>query len=355
MSKASFNFFKAPKFLTFPSVAVEITSAGIFYLNLKKNKLGFLPYRYGFIPLAPGAVVHNDLVNKEELIKALNQVQIKTGCRFARLTLPEERTYIFKTELPALSETEIQSVLDFKLEENIPLPIKDIIFDYEILPNKNGGSIQQVIVSATSAKLVDELVDIFKRAKLEPIIFSPEARNVARALIRPNNQQSLIIVNICNLNIVFSWVVDGEVLQTSTVNFGSTTLNELLAKYYKVPVSEVGKIKKEKLFSDNVDNMEVFSYLINSFSALKDELYQFLVFCNEREGNNRPIEKIILAGQDALFYNLNHYLSDNLDLPVEIGNVWLNNFNIEKYVPDINRVDAFNFLSVNGLNLLDYD
>ena len=207
-------------------------------------------------------------------------------------------------------------------------------------------------MSATSAKHVEDIGNLLHSAGLIPTLFCPESNNLAKALINPRNQQVLIITNIKEANIIMSLVVSGVVYQTSTINFGSNTINELLAKYYKVSLLEAGKIKKEKLYNGSDDNLEVFSYLINSLSALKDEMYKFVEYCNNREDINGQVEKVILSGSDALIYNLSNYLSSNLKIPVEVADIWVNNLKDKKYIPSLNRIDSLNFSIVNGLSLM---
>lgn len=344
------KLFEPPRFLEMSAVSVEITPVGIYFLTNKKTERGLLPDKYGLVPLVPGEVVHCEVVKREPVIRALQAIKKKTGCDFARFSIPEEKTYIFKLDLPNLKPEEIHDILDFKIEENIPLSSKEAVFDYEIVPTKGATKTLQVVVSVAPLKIVEDAIALFTEAGLKPILFSPESSNLARALVHPKNEQTLVIANICEENIILSLVVSGIVFQTSSVNFGSATINESLAKYYKVSAPEVGRMKKEKLYSDNPDSLEVFSHLINTFSAAKDEIYKFIEYCNAREDIKGDVERIILSGQDAMISGLSHYLSANLGLPVEIGNTWLNNFKFNEYVPEIGRAESLNYAVVNGLS-----
>jgi Tfp pilus assembly PilM family ATPase len=346
------KLFRTPRFLEMSAVSVEITPTGIYYISHKKTEVGLVPDKFGIVPLVPGEVVHCEVVKREPVLRALQAIRRKTGCDFVRFSIPEEKTYIFKLDLPNLKPEEIREVLDFKIEENIPLSSKEAVFDFEILPSKNAGSNLQVVVSVAPLKIVEDTATLFLDAGLTPIFFSPESNNLARALVHPKNQQTLIIANICEENIILSLVISGIVFQTSSVNFGSAIINESLSKYYKTTPTEAARMKKEKLYGDNSESLEVFSHLINTFSAMKDEIFKFVTYCNEREDIENDIEKVILSGQDAMISGLSHYLSANLGLPVEIGNTWLNNFKFDEYVPEINRAESLNYAVVNGLSQL---
>lgn len=345
------KLFTPPKFLEMPSVSLEILPTGISFLLTKATDKGLLPEVSGFLPLPVGAVVSGEIIKKEPVIKALIDIKKQTNVSFARLSIPEEKTYIFKTHLPKLQPKEVHDILDFKIEENVPLSAKEAVFDYDIIPNSQYKEGMDVVVSVTALKLVEELQAIFELAGLTPIFFCPESNNVAKSVVKETNEQVIVVVNIRETNIILSLVIYGVVCQTSSVSFGSSTFNELIAKYFKISIEEAVKIKKEKLYVDNPDSMEVFSYLINTISAIKDEVYKFISYCNEREDVDSQVDRIILCGQDSLIVGLDKYLASNLDMKVDVANVWVNNFDLDVYTPSINRENSLDLAVVNGLSL----
>ena len=95
----------------------------------------------------------------------------------------------------------------------------------------------------------------------------------------------------------------------------------------------------------------IFSYLINTISAIKDEIYKFISYCNEREDVDGQVDRIILCGRDALIVGFDKYLSLNLNINVSVANIWANNFSFDDYTPEISRLDSLDLAVVNGLNL----
>ncbi len=346
------KLFNPPKFLVMPSISLEILPEGISYLVNKNTADGVIPDIVGQIPLPPGSVSHGFIIKRDLVLKALQDIYRKTKVSFAKISIPEEETYIFKTHLPVLSEKEISDILEFKIEENVPLTSKEAVFDYDIVPQikKVGGL--DLAVSVVPLKAVEELQTLLLESGFTAVLFSPESSNVARSLIKKNNQQTIIIVNIKRSSIILSLVVNGIVYQTSSINFGSSTFTDLLAKYLNISLEEALKIKKEKLYSENIDNMEIFSYFINTLSAIKDEIYKFLIYCNERKDTDGQVDKIILCGQDAMIVGLDKYLATNLNIEVALANVWVNNFDLNTFIPKVNYLESLDLASVNGLSLI---
>ena len=345
------KLFTPPKFLEMSAVCLEILPTGISFLLTKKTEKGLIPDIYGFVPLAEGVIVENEVVKKEQVIKALIDIRKRTNVSFVRYSIPEEKTYIFKTHLPSLSPKETHDILDFKIEENVPLSAKEAVFDYDIVPNTKYAKERDIVVSVAPLKLVEDLQTIFEVAGLTPIFFSPESNNVAKSVVSDSNEQVIVVVNIKETNIILSLVIYGVVCQTSSINFGSSTITDLLAKYFKVSVEEAIKIKNEKLYSNNPDNMEIFSYLINTASAIKDEVYKFISYCNERADVVSQVDRIILCGQDAQIVGFDKYLEVNLGMDVSVANVWVNNFDLDSYIPEISKQNSQSLIVVNGLSL----
>jgi|GEM_PF-2371096 len=345
------KLFTPPKFLEMPAVSLEILPEGISFLVTKSTERGLLPDKYGFVPLPLGAVSSGEIIKKDLVIKALLDVKKRTNVSFVRFSIPEEKTYIFKTHLPRLEPKEIRDILEFKIEENVPLSAKESVFDYDLLPNSKKNDGLDLVVSVAPLKVIEELQEIFNWTGLTPIFFSPESNNVAKSVVRDSNEQVSVVVNIRESNIILSLVISGVVCQTSSLNFGSSTFTDLLAKYFKVTPEEALKIKKEKLYQENPDNMEIFSYLINTISAIKDEIYKFVSYCNQREDVDTQVDRIILCGRDAMIVGFDKYLSVNLDMKVGVADVWTNNFNLDTYVPEISKIDSEDMAVVNGLSL----
>lgn len=345
------KLFAPPKYLEMPAVSLEILSHGVSFLSSKRTEDGLLPDVYGFTPFPEGTIQLGEVVKKDTVIKILSEIKRKTAVCFARCAVPEEKTYTFKTHLPNLTPKEIHDVLGFKTEENVPLSAKEAVFDYDVISTSRRADGFDAVVSVTALKFVEEWQSLLKLAGLTPIFFSPESNSVARSVIRDANEQVIVIANIRETNIVFSLAISGVVCQTSSINFGSSTFTDLLAKYFKVTPAEALRIKREKLYSEGELNVEIFSYLINTISAIKDELYKFISYCNERQDIVGEVDRVILCGQDALIIGLDKYLALNLDMDVEVANVWVNNFNFDDYVPDISRPDSLNMAVVNGLSL----
>jgi Tfp pilus assembly PilM family ATPase len=118
-------------------------------------------------------------------------------------------------------------------------------------------------------------------------------------------------------------------------------------------------MKKEYGLQRNVENKEIFPVLLNSVSVLRDEIAKNFMYWNthqDEEGHEHPpIKKIILCGGDSNLIGLSEYLSISMKIKVEMGDVWTNIVNKEKYIPEIGFNKSLTFAAALGLALGDFD
>lgn len=350
--KVSYSkLFTPPKFLEMPAVSLEVQPTRIVFLLARNNEKGLIPEIYGYTPIPEGCVSQGEVIKREPIIKALIDIRKKTRVSFARFSISEDKSYVFRTKLPNLEQKEIRNIIDFKIEENVPLTSKEAVFDYDIINSSKSSKELDVVVSVASLSIIQEWQDVFELAGLTPTLFSPESNNIAKSVIKDSNEQVIVIVNIRESSIILSLAISGVVCQTSAINFGSSAFTDSLAKYFKVSKEEALKIKNDKLYTDSAESMEIFSYLINTISAVKDEIYKFVSYCNEREDVVGQVDRIILCGRDSMIIGLEKYLEMNLNMEVSVANIWVNNFDLEVYVPETNKIDSMDQVVVNGLSL----
>ena len=61
---------------------------------------------------------------------------------------------------------------------------------------------------------------------------------------------------------------------------------------------------------------------------------------------------VIITDMLSYVFGFDKYLSLNLNLRVEVANIWINNFDLNTYIPEISKVDSEDLAVVNGLNLI---
>lgn len=330
--KSSFisNYFPTPKFLSFDVAGLDITHGAIRVMKLEKNNAGYVPHIYDEIILnTPCALLEqeSDLYSCDELRDSLKKLKEQYKLEYVSVSVPELKTYIFKTKLPKEALKTIDQAILFKLEENVPLPPKDVVFQYSILStDKEWASDNNinVVVSALPKSVIETYTKLLLEVGLHPVSFESESHSLARTLVRKGDNSSYILVNFGISTINLSIVERGIVQYTSSLPINS------------------GEIVQD----------------LNSpqAQALKEQINKLLIywFTNKNDpDDDKKIEMAILSGEYAATPGLVDFLSKGLKLSVRLGNVWQNAFSVDKYVPPISFEKSLDYATATGLALLD--
>lgn len=348
-----------PRFLEMPSVGLDISDERIRFLEIVKNKNGLVFGRYGEKNIPPGIISVGRVKNPTELKRILAGLKDEFGLDFVRVSLPEERAYLVKIEVPKVPESELRESIGFHLEEHVPIPAEEAIFDYLVIKeSKTKKGFLEVAVSAIPKKEVDVYLELFRGTGLTPLSFEIEADAIGRAVIPEGDKGTYMVMDFGKNRSGIYIISEGATRFTSTIDIGSEALTKIIKNNSGAgaSASEVEKIKNERGLSKSKDNQELFSALIETVSVFRDEINKHYLYWHdyEQSGGDKNIEKIILSGGGANLLGLPEYLSASLKVPVEVGNPWINLNSFERYIPPITKNQSLGYATVAGLALRGY-
>jgi len=349
-----------PSYITLPSVGVDISDTSMKYVSflptLKKNK-GRVLKEWGDIDIPASSLDRGEVTNPQQLVATLKEFKSLTKANFIRVSLPEERAYIFETELKSnVPENEILSLLEFRLEENVPIPARDTIFDYQILPKDNNDQITRVVVAAYQRDTIMQYYEACLSADLTPIAFEVEAQAMARAVVPFQELDTVMLIDFGKTRTGVGIVKSGVLLYTSTIDIGGGQLSQTMRKVLgdNIAESELTRIKNTEGLIRGAEDTRVYDCLISTISVVKDEIAARMQYWHTRQGNrasNRRIKKIIFCGGSSNLKGLPEYMTEALGVNCYRGNVWENAFPTDVTVPPIEKNYSFGYATAIGLAL----
>lgn len=349
-----------PQYLTLPTVGVDISDNSLKYIAFDSSnrsaKNGKTIKRFGDISIPAGVVERGQVVDGGKLVAILKEFKNETGAEFINLSLPEERAYLFETEIKRNTPPkEVRGLLEFRLEENVPIASRDVLFDYLILSSESEARSVQVAVAAYARETIQQYHEVCIEAELRPVSFEVEAQAMARAVIPNDISGTVMLVDFGKTRTGIGMVHNGVLLYTSTIDIGGEVLSQSLRQVVgdQVAESELTAIKNTQGLIRGVDSSAVYDALITTVSMIKDELITRMQYWHLRNGNsdNRRISSVILCGGSANLKGLPTYLTESLGVPTVRGNVWENAFSLETVVPPIDRPHSFGYATAIGLAL----
>ena len=305
-----------------PSVGIDISDQAIRFVEIVHSESGKQKFHlkaFGEKKL-PVGVVAGEFISKPENVKEiLTDIHKKNGHKFACVSLPEEKGYLFKIDLPNIDKKYFSENIEFRLEENVPLDAAKSVFDYNVISSHDATRLNDAVVTVVQNKVIDFYSELFNSAGFAPVSYELVTQAVARAVVPRGETETCLIIYIGNSRAGFGIVSDGALQFTSTVNIGNA-------------VDDTDVEKKRSMIKDEVAKLNLYW----QSHVEKDELL---------------IKKVILSGRGATESGLKEYLAEAAACQVILANVWVNVFNFEEQIPEISFEDSLDYAPAIGLAL----
>lgn len=349
-----------PAYLTLPAVGVDISDTSLKYIAFAPTTRTDEPRKlvqWGDIDIPDGVVSRGKIIDPEKLTKVLLQCKRESGAEFIRVSLPEERAYLFETEIKKkVPYKEMKGLLEFRLEENVPIPSREVLFDFSILPHSTSAA-TPIAVVAYARETIDAYYAACLAAGLRPVSFEVEAQAVARAAVPANNTGATMLIDFGKTRTGIGIVHHGQLLYTSTIDIGGATLSTAMRSVLgaDTPESELTTLKNEVGLVHSNDTTQVAETLLPVIEKIKDEIVTRMQYWHLRglANGERRITSAVLCGGSANLNGLPTYLTEKLGVPAVLANVWENAFPLENTVPPIDMRHSFGYATAIGLALAD--
>lgn len=350
--------FPPPRFLGMPAVGLDISDSSVKFVELVNRPYGKELGMFAERDVPEGVVVNGEIADTERLARVLAGIRRDFNLEFVRVSLPEEKGYVFQTKVARETPLDqVRNIIEFSLEENVPLSLAESVFDYEVVRSSSNAANNQidVNVSVYPRKIVELYTTSIRHAGLVPLSFEVEAHAVTRAVVRDGDLGTYLIVDIGRARTGLAIVSGGALAFSSTLDVGGDALTIAIEKYARVSSEKAEVMKNDRGLLRQRGDQELYASLVATVSALRDEINRHYIYWQGRKGPNGAsspkIQKIILCGGNANLAGLPEYLSSSLRVPAERANVWVNAAPFEEAVPEIGYHQSLSYATAIGLAL----
>jgi len=338
-----------------PSVGVDISDTSLKYVAFDPvpvNASLRTVQQWGEIEIPDGVLDRGHVNDKQKLVTVLRTLKERTRTQFVRLSLPEERAYLFETTVKkSTPKNELRSLLEFRLEENVPISSKDTLFDFDVSEMSGQTNDVQVVVAAYARETIEDYYSACKEAGITPLSFEVEAQAMSRAVLPKGDAGTYLLLDFGKTRTGIGIVHAGRLVYTSTVDIGGLQLSGVLRKVLgDISEAELTAIKNTQGLVPTTQDSSCYDALISTVSVIKDELATRLQYWHTNNPD-RKIQSVILCGGSVNMKGLPEYLRDELGVPVVRANVWQNALSLKTTVPPIDLQRSYGYAAAIGLAL----
>lgn len=350
------HFFPPPQFLSMPAAGLDVSDSSVKFVEFKTGLRGTKLHRWGSRSFPRGTIVGGKIQDIKVLAQELAQLKAEYGLMFVHASLPEQQAYFFKTEIPLdIKASRIRQVIEFKLESNVPIPIQDAVFDYDLIEPRKGSEHIDVGVTVYPRDAVEKFTSALMQAGLVPLSLEIEAQAIERAVVPTYDEGTHMVVDFGETRTGVAIVHRSMLVFTSTLEVRGRELTKAIVDHLKIEPKEAEQFKNESGLVKNSGNADLSAILMSTASALKAEIERHYAYWESRQKDGDShlgsIESITLCGGNANLAGLPEFLSESLQIPVERANVWRNVFSFDEMVPEIDFAHSLSYATATGLAL----
>ena len=304
---------------------------GASQLTLAESKVaaGKVPMlvQYGVKPL--GIDPDSDIDPSGYIIAALRDVLKEKGIRPGPVALSISGQAVFPrfVKLPPVAKDKIYAMVREEAEQNVPFPIDEIIWDYQLIGDASSGE-QAAMIVAAKTENVANLVSCVQAAGLEPTVVdvAPLSLYNCARYNYPQIDGCAMVLDIGARSTNLLFVEEGKVFYRSIPVAGNTITQEI-AKALGIGFQAAEELKRKIGFvalggntaSDDEQADRVSKVIRNVVTRLHAEVNRSINFYRGQQDGTSP-SHVFLTGGSSITSYMDTFFREKLKVEVEYLN-----------------------------------
>jgi type IV pilus assembly protein PilM len=319
---------------------------GLAEFRVLRGRLILLNFRFRETPLDPATGQRLDAhVALHETALVLREMMHEMHIHRADVNYAVSAQSVFArfVKLPALDAEKIDKIIAFEAQQNVPFPMDQVVWDYQLVGGGMGEQIQVVIV-AIKRDLLDEINNAVEETGLRTRILGVASMGLYNAFCYNYTDLQgcslLVDIGARTTNVLF--IESGRIFSRS-LPLGSSAITAAIAKEFGESFAAAETRKNRDAFvalggaAEPADpNIGRLSKIARStMTRLHAELMRSVTHYRAQQQGDRPA-RIFLCGGGAGMPNMREFFHEKFELPVEFFNP-LQNVSVSESTPDVTR------------------
>ena len=262
----------------------------------------------------------------EALREMMHELRLKRGR--VNYAVAGQSVFARFVKLPSVEEEKIEKIIGFEAQQNVPFPIDEVVWDYQLVGGGGNEQIEVVLV-AIKADLLDEINGAVEQSGLRTGIIdvAPMALyNAFRYNYSDLSGCSLVVdIGARTTNLLF--IEPGKVFSRG-VPIGGTSITAALAKEFGEPFAAAEERKKKHAYvslggsyaeAPDAQVARASKIVRSTMTRLHGELMRSISHYRAQQQGSKP-ERVFLCGGSASTPYMREFFQEKLQVPIEFLN-----------------------------------
>ncbi|MBU2579543.1 type IV pilus assembly protein PilM [Patescibacteria group bacterium] len=334
-----FLFKKNPKSF----LGIDVGASAVKLVELGKEKGRFKLINYAIAPLSDylkkvGSQSDSELLNADsgEIAEVIKEAikEAKITARDAYFSIPAYSSFSTLIDFPNMPEKEIAAAVPLEARKHIPVPVSELVLDWNVmdLPGKQSG--RQAMVIAAPKKVIDTYTQISKLAGLVSRGMEEETFSLGRALVG-NDKSVMVLVDVGARSINIGIVDGGYIRVVHDLEMGGVKVTQAIAQQMNLDLEKAENLKKEMSGEgEQFSRLKGVGY--STLGAIIVEIRKIIEAYQSKY--SRRVEKCILVGDGIRLVGFADYLTTKLSIDVSLGNPFARVFYPPELAPILKEI-----------------
>lgn len=325
------------------------------YVTLKKENHELLSYGSSNTPgVSLDSEAPSDIETYAKFLRTFLEAQ-SVPTNLVSVGLPENKVFNRIISVPKMSEKELKGAISFEAEQYLPLPLKDVIFDYKVIEEAKDGKKQSVLLVASPKETISKYSQIITKANLTLVSLEPETSALARSVVDISpTPMATLVVSLGAATTDLAIVYGGVVRFTRSIGTGGRALTKAISQDLGFEPSQAEEYKVTYGLDETQLEGKIAKSLKPVFELILEEIKRALAYYQTHETQSPALKRLVLCGGTSALPGALVYLATALNLEAQLGNPWLKVVNKGNFSPkELEEVGPKYSVAV-GLALKDF-
>lgn len=311
-------------------VGFDVGSHGLKAAEIVRSNGGLKITRLGIIDTPSGAVAKGVAADPEALLPAIRHVLREAGIHTKRVAtaLGGQAVIIREITLPDMPDAELPRAVMFEAERYLPSGTGEVVADYRVVTRVPEDETIKILLVAAGKTVIDRQLAALALAGLSAPIVESTPISMVRALAACNGalERTIMYVDIGAEGTDVLILEGGRPRLSRNIEIGGNALTYAIAESLRLDVAAAQNLKEQQArillggeASADGTAGQLHRAILPVLTNLAAELRRSLDFYLGRLGGP-PVSKIVVVGGTARLGSLAAFLSERIEVPVEIGN-----------------------------------
>ncbi|MEI6085256.1 MAG: type IV pilus assembly protein PilM [Verrucomicrobiota bacterium] len=229
-------------------------------------------------------------------------------------------------KLPPVEESKVVQIIQYEAQQNVPFPIDEVIWDYQVLGKTEGGELE-VVLLAIKSDIIEDLNEGVESAGLRTEIIDVAPMALSNA-VRYNEGESdgctiLVDIGARTANLLF---LEKSRIFSRSIPIAGNAITQSIASEFNVPFLDAEAMKKAKGFvalggayeePEDEQQARISKIIRNVMTRLHAEIARSINFYKGQQGGSAP-QRLLLSGGSSIIPYTDRFFQEKLQIPVQL-------------------------------------